>query len=347
MTAGAGGLAIVGTDLDRVTQITVECETLAPGAITLSAYQLADIVKGIPAGARIKLETVEDGARLVAGQMSLNLQTLPVADFPLFERDQAAASFEVGAQDLRRLLDKTAFAISTEETRYYLNGVYFHLQGADLRAVSTDGHRLAISTLKAPKDSEGMPAVIIPRLCVAELLKIISKKEAGAVRVEVAEKTVTFEVAGYTLMSKTIDGSFPDYNRVIPQGDFTVNVDKDSLAGIVSRVLKVGSERKLAINLAFEAGKLTVSTRNPNIGEVSESMACQWDYASPFEIGFNGRYLVDILAHIDGAKAAIRFSDDSRVNRKTGESYTVGLDARAPVKFPDGAQTFVLMPIRV
>src|SRR5882762_2293216 len=225
-------LSSKATDLDLEVIETVTAEVNPGGATTVPAHMFYEIVRKLPEGAQIVLESSGDRAMIAirAGRTRFTLQTLPESDFPDLAAGELTHKFTVGAVDLKRLIDKTQFAISTEETRYYLNGIYLHAVSAGnqmmLRAVATDGHRLAQFELAAPPGAEGMPSVIVPRKTVGEVQRLIDNN-AGEVTIELSPSKIRLTVDGVVLTSKLIDGTFPDYTRVIPLGnDKRLEVDK-------------------------------------------------------------------------------------------------------------------------
>src|SRR5438105_7256828 len=221
-------------------------------------------------------------------------------------------SFKLAAADLKRLIDKTQFAISTEETRYYLNGIYLHTAGAakaqTLRAVASDGHRLAQVELALPDGASGMPGIIVPRKTVGEVQRLIEDSESE-VTVELSQGKIRFTLGDVVLTSKLIDGTFPDYARVIPLGnDKELEVDKKDFEQAVDRVSTVSSERGRAVKLSLSSGKLLLSVTNPDSGSATEEV--EVSYASdPLDIGFNSRYLLDIAAQLEGEAAVLKLAD--------------------------------------
>jgi DNA polymerase-3 subunit beta len=297
-----------------------------------------DIVRKLPDGAQIVIEGSGDRAVLSirAGRSRFTLQTLPESDFPDLAAGDMTHSFTLAAADLKRLIDKTQFAISTEETRYYLNGIYLHAAGAaknaTLRAVATDGHRLAQCELPLPAGAAGMPGIIVPRKTVGEVQRLIETGE-GEVAIELSAGKIRFTIGNVVLTSKLIDGTFPDYGRVIPQNnDKELIVDKTDFAAAVDRVSTISSERGRAVKLALSPGKLVLSVTNPDSGSATEEL--EVEYASdPLDIGFNSRYLLDIAAQIEGEVAVLRLADPG--------SPTLIQDRDRPNAL------YVLMPMRV
>src|SRR4029079_17794881 len=240
------------------------------------------------------------------------LQTLPESDFPDLAAGDMTHKFVLAGADLKRLIDKTQFAISTEETRYYLNGIYLHVAGSGksqtLRAVATDGHRLAQPALPVPAGAAGMPGIIVPRKTVIEVQRLIEDNQAE-VAIELSSAKIRFSIGDVVLTSKLIDGTFPDYARVIPSGnDKDLVVDKKDFEAAVDRVSTVSSERGRAVKLALSSGKLILSVTNPDSGSATEELEVEYD-ADPLDIGFNSRYLLDIAAPLGRAEAVLKLAD--------------------------------------
>jgi DNA polymerase-3 subunit beta len=331
-------LAFKATDLDLEVTETIAAEVSPGGSTTVPAHMFYEIVRKLPEGAQIVLEASGDRAMLTirAGRSRFTLQTLPESDFPNLAAGEMTHSFKVPATELKRLIDKTQFAISTEETRYYLNGIYLHAAGTakaqTLRAVATDGHRLAQVELPLPAGASGMPGIIVPRKTVGEVQRLIEDSEAD-VTVELSQGKIRFTFADIVLTSKLIDGTFPDYSRVIPLGnDKELIVDKKEFEQAVDRVSTVSSERGRAVKLSLSNGRLMLSVTNPDSGSATEEVEVEYG-ADPLDIGFNSRYLLDIAAQIEGEAAVLKLADPG--------SPTLILD-----KDSKGA-LYVLMPMRV
>ena len=247
-----------------------------------------------------------------AGRSRFTLQTLPESDFPDLAAGEMTHSFALAASDVKRLIDRSQFAISTEETRYYLNGIYLHAAGSakatTLRAVATDGHRLAQVDLPLPQGASGMPGAIVPRKTVGEVHRLIEDSEAE-VTIELSQGKIRFTIGNVVMTSKLIDGTFPDYGRVIPQNnDKELVVDKADFAAAVDRVSTISSERGRAVKLALASGRLVLSVTNPDSGSATEEIEVEYA-ADPIDIGFNSRYLLDIAAQIEGEAAVLRLAD--------------------------------------
>lgn len=336
--ADKGRLSLKATDLDLEVIDSVAAEVAPGGATTVPAHMFYDIVRKLPDGAQIVIEGTGERAVLTirAGRSRFTLQTLPESDFPDLAAGEMTHSFSLPAGDLKRLIDKTQFAISTEETRYYLNGIYLHTVGsganATLRAVATDGHRLAQVELPLPEGAAGMPGVIVPRKTVAEVQRLIETGE-GEIKIELSTGKIRFSIGDVVLMSKLIDGTFPDYGRVIPlNNDKALVVDKKDFEAAVDRVSTVSSERGRAVKLSITGGRLTLSVTNPDSGSATEELEVDYD-AEPLDIGFNSRYLLDIAAQIEGEIAVLKLADPG------SPTLIQDKDAKGAL--------YVLMPMRV
>ncbi len=333
-----GQLELKATDLDLEATEIAPADVEVAGATTVSAHILHDIVRKLADGAQVSLEIAPDGGQMVlrSGRSRFQLQSLPAADFPDLTTGEFAHKFDLPAVELRRLIEHAQFAISTEETRYYLNGIYFHTADADgatmLRAVATDGHRLARIETAAPPGAAGMPGVIAPRKAVGEILKLL-EDPARDVTIEISQVKARFRFGDVTLTTKLIDGAFPDYNRVIPvHNDKRLVVDKEQFQRAVDRVSTISSERGRAIKLAIADNRMVLSVNNPDSGSATEEIEVDYD-SGPMEIGFNSRYLLEIAQQLSGDTALIKLADPG--------SPTIIMDR-------DGAQAlYVLMPLRV
>ncbi len=350
LMAEPGLLRLKATDLDIEVSETVAAKTDAPGATTVLAHMLHDIVRKLPEGSQIELALEADGSRvsLRAGPSRFSLQALPGTDFPDIATDEMTHQFELPAPLLRQMIERTRFAISTEETRYYLNGIYLHTLSADdsqrLAAVATDGHRLAKMELPMPAGAKGMPGIIVPRKTVSEIFKLLGERDAP-VRIELSGAKIRFIISGaqsendseaagsVVLTSKLIDGTFPDYGRVIPaQNDKIMTVDCGAFASATDRVSTLSSEKGRAVKLNLSAKNLVLSVNNPDAGSATEELHVEYA-GEPLEIGFNARYLLDICQQIESDAAVFMLSDPS--------SPTLVRDAA------DQAALYVLMPMRV
>ncbi|QNP45542.1 DNA polymerase III subunit beta [Sphingomonas sediminicola] len=327
-----GSIRLMATDLDLQVDESIQANVSTAGATTVSAHTLFDIVRKLPEGSQVEINAAEGKMQLSAGRARFNLSTLPRDDFPVIAEGDLPTKFELPAATLRQIIDKTRFAISTEETRYYLMGIFLHLADDQLKAAATDGHRLARVTVPKPDGADGMPDVIVPRKCVAELRKLLEELE-GTVEVSMSPTKIRFGLGSAVLTSKLIDGTFPDYNRVIPTGnDKLLKLDPKSFAQGVDRVSTIASEKTRAVKMNVDRDKVTLSVTSPESGTATEEIAA--DYGSEgIEIGFNARYLLDILGEIDGDTVEVHLAD-----------------AAAPTLLRENDKSpalYVLMPMRV
>jgi DNA polymerase-3 subunit beta len=338
LRAEKSAINLKATDLDLEIIESITAEVSPGGSTTVPAHMLYEIVRKLPEGSQVMLESSSDRAVLAirAGRSRFTLQTLPESDFPDLAAGDMTHNFTVAAADLKRLIDKTQFAISTEETRYYLNGIYLHTAGSakspTLRAVATDGHRLAQADLPLPAGASGMPGVIVPRKTVTEVQRLI-EDSAAEIAVALSPAKIRFAIGEVVLTSKLIDGTFPDYARVIPSGnDKDLVVDKKDFEAAVDRVSTVSSERGRAVKLSISAGKLILSVTNPDSGSATEELEVEYE-SDPLDIGFNSRYLLDIATQLDGEVAVLKLADPG--------SPTLIQDKEAH------GTLYVLMPMRV
>jgi DNA polymerase-3 subunit beta len=328
----------------RATDLDIEVVDRAPaqveraGAATVSAVMLHEIVRKLPDGALVSLADDGVSGRLTvqAGRSHFNLATLPREDFPVMASSEYASNFAAPAPVLRRLFDKSKFAISTEETRYYLNGVYLHVAESEgthvLRCVATDGHRLARIDADLPEGAADMPGVIVPRKTVGELRKLLEDDDME-IAVSVSETKIRFATPDITLTSKVIDGTFPDYTRVIPQGNTRrMEVDAAEFAKAVDRVATVSSERSRAVKLAIDEDRLVLSVNAPDSGAAEEEVVVAYG-DERLEIGFNAKYLLEIASQVDRENAVFLFnsSGDPTLMREGDDTTAV----------------YVVMPMRV
>jgi DNA polymerase III subunit beta len=333
--ASDGGLRLMATDLDLQVVEVIEAQVETPGATTVAAHTLFDIVRKLPEGSQVQLTAAEGKMQVVGGRARFNLQTLPREDFPMIAEGELPTRFDLPAETLKQIIDKTRFAISTEETRYYLNGIFLHVSDDAtpvLKAAATDGHRLARVTVARPDGAEGMPDVIIPRKCVGELRKLLDEVE-GSVEVSLSPTKVRFGLGSAILTSKLIDGTFPDYSRVIPTAnDKLLRIDPRSFEEGVDRVATIASEKTRAVKMSLDRDKITLSVTSPENGTAAEEVP--GDYAAQsFDIGFNARYLLDILGQIDGDTVEVHLADASAPT-------LIRENDKAPA-------LYVLMPMRV
>ena len=338
MEAEGSDVSFRATDLDIEVVDKVTAQVERAGATTVSATLLHEIVRKLPDGALVTLAADSAAGRLTieAGRSNFSLATLPKEDFPVMASSEYSANFSAPAPVLRRLFDKAKFAISTEETRYYLNGVYMHVAdgegGKVLRCVATDGHRLARIDADLPDGAGDMPGVIVPRKTVGEMRKLLDDDDMQ-IAVSVSETKVRFATPDITLTSKVIDGTFPDYTRVIPHGNTRrLEVDASDFAKAVDRVSTVSSERSRAVKMMLEEDRLVLSVNAPDSGAAEEELAVAYG-DERLEIGFNAKYLLEIASQVDRENAVFLFnsSGDPTLMREGNDTSAI----------------YVVMPMRV
>jgi len=337
--ADAEKMQLKATNLDLEVTETAGASVEQAGATTVPAHLLYDIVRKLPDGGEVMLTVNAEGnsVSVVSGRSNFRLQCLPKADFPELSVGEFSHSFRLDTKDMKRLIDCTQFAISTEETRYYLNGIYFHVLESDgalkLRTVATDGHRLARVELDAPHGTEEMPGVIIPRKTVGELQKLLGEENEAPVLVELSDTKIRFRIGSIILTSKLIDGTFPEYQRVIPvANDKKLVIDRAAFSASVDRVSTISSDRGRAVKLSIVADQLTLTVNNPDSGTAEDQLPAEYSDEA-MEIGFNSRYLLDIAGQLSGEKAVFMLAD-------TGSPTLI--------RDPQAADAlYVLMPMRV
>jgi DNA polymerase-3 subunit beta len=328
-------VAFTATDMDIAVTEKIDANIEEEGALTVPAHTLYEIVRKLPDGAEVSLKgDAANGGKLeiISGSCNFSLSCLPVTDFPVMDSGDLDHNFIITAAELSALVEKTRFAISTEETRYYLNGIYLHAKDNTLCSVATDGHRLAKIEIDLPDGAANIPGVIIPRKTVAEIKKLADESEDD-IEVSLSDTKIRFICGNAVLLSKLIDGTFPDYEKVIPSdNDKVMEVNSGSFSKAVDRVSTISFEKTKAIKLTAKSGKLILSATNDESGAASEEVEVSYDSDS-IEIGLNSRYILDMMAGIEGEEAEFVFADGA-----------------APVLVKDKADSsalYVIMPMRV
>jgi DNA polymerase-3 subunit beta len=338
LVAADGRLAITGTDLDMEMSDSIECA--GSGEVTVDAELIAGLLQKMPAGAECDLNLGEGDPRLIlkCGRSRYQLPILPASDFPSINAGELGPPFSLDTNDFAGLIDKTAFAMSTEETRYYLNGLYLHPVDALMRTVSTDSRRLALAEMPGPMGYGEAKGIIIPRKTIREITKLL--EGAGETFImRLSERQIRIETGTAVLISKVIDGSFPPYERVIPKDNpRTVTLDRQILCAAIERAMVMSVERSVPLKLDIEAGALRLSIRNTDTGQGDEEMEAEYD-GPAISVGFNGRYLLDAMGRIDDPKVEFRFSDSAG---GSGPS----LDPALIIDPSNASVRFVLMPLR-
>lgn len=337
LRANDGILSMTTTDMDLEINESVAANVEKDGATTAPAHTLHDIVRKLPDDSEVELELNAEGTQMTvkSGRSQFKLSCLPTSDFPQIGAGELPTELSIPANDLRALIDRTKFAMSTEETRYYLNGIYLHASENEgvsvLRAVATDGHRLARFEMPLPEGAAEMPGVIIPRKAIGEIRKLIDEA-ADAIKITLSESKIRFAFDHVVLTSKLIDGTFPDYQRVIPEGnDKVVEIDAKSLTSAVDRVSTISDGKSRAVKIALNGKLLTLSASSAESGSATEEMEVSGD--TEIEIGFNAKYLLDITSQIEGEGCRFTLADPA--------SPTIIQDNSDP------SALYVLMPLRV
>jgi DNA polymerase-3 subunit beta len=332
------GISFKATDMDTEITEIVDAKIAETGATTAPAHMLYDIVRKLSDGSEVELAFPDEKGQLTiaTGRSKFSLSTIGVEDFPVISGDKLPVNFAMSRDELKDVIDRTKFAVSTEETRYYLNGIYIHAKNEGetkvLRVVATDGHRLACVESPLPKGAEKLAGVIIPRKTVAEIRKLLDDAGTEEVAIALSENKIRFTMQDVTLTSKLIDGTYPDYERVIPtDNDKTLEIGVKNLAAAVDRV-SVVAERTRAIKMLTAKGKITITTSSPDLGSAMEEVEAKYDSES-IEVGYNFRYLLDILNEVKGDEVQIKFADGSSPSILRDKS--------------DASAIYVLMPMRV
>ena len=338
IAAEEGSLRLTATDMDMAAVDLAPCDTARTGRVTAPALLLYEIVRKLPEGAQLEMES-DSGAEKLAlrgGSAAFSLNCLPVDDFPAMTEDDLPIVFDIAGAQLRRLIEKTRFAISTEETRYYLNGIYLHAVTAPertaLRSVATDGHRLARVETALPEGAESLAGAIVPRKAVNELYKLLDDFD-GEAGVSASETKIRFSVGDTVLTTKLVDGTFPDYERVIPRDNKNVvKVHSRGFAAAVDRVSTISTENPRSVKLGIGGDSMVLSARSMDQSSANEKLEIEHD-GDAVDIGFNARYVLDMTQQVDGDSLRLAISDAA--------SPAVVSDC------DDATALYVLMPMRV
>ena len=334
-------LSLSSTNLDIFCSDKIDAEIVNSGEISVPAITFFEIVKRLPSGSDVILSMGDEDTELIlkCGRSKFNLSTLKTEDFPILSDKDLSTNVVISADELSRMIDKTKFAISNEETRYYLNGIFFHKAESNsikfLRAVATDGHRLAQYDIPLPQGAEEITGIIIPKKTVFELRKVLDDAD-GDVSVSLNENKIKFSFNNLKIISKVIDGTFPDYTKVIPQNnDKKFKTNNSELKNAIDRVSAVAineETKSKAIKLTIENNKLNLSVESQSKGSAKEEIDISYSNEK-VDIGFNSRYLLDICNEVDG--------DEIDVNLLDSISPAIILDKTDENLF------FVLMPMRI
>lgn len=335
---------MLATDLEVGLRSRCEAVVGKSGSLTLPAKKLFEIVKALPES-DIRIEADKNGVKVAAERFDSRLQTLPREDFPTLPDATGAWSATLPRESLRTMIPKTQFAITGEDTRYFLNGALFVLEAGTMSLVATDGHRLALVQVprkaadgkddkKAKASGNDDVRVILPRKTLNELQRLLSEGEDD-VRFEKGENHLFFEVGGRVLISRVIDGQFPAFERVIPKNtDKKIDFDRDRLTSAVRRVELLSNERSRAVKFQIDQGKVEITSSSPELGEAHEVMMVDYDGA-PMQICFNARYVLEFLSAVETDTVSLAFKDE------------MSQAVMTPVGAEGYEYTYVIMPMRI
>lgn len=328
-------LKITATDLEISFIETIPAHIQKPGSTTVSAHLLFDVVRKLPEGSDIELKTTEDGTflHLQSGRSTYNFSCLPVIDFPVMTTEELPCTFKIHAAELSRLIDQTRFSMSTEETRYYLNGIFFHkTSDGFLRAVATDGLRLAQAQVELPAETATLPEVIISRKTIHEIRKLIDEV-AEEIVISLSENQVRFVVDSSILVSRLIEGKFPDYEKVIPfDNDKILEVDVKTFAEAIDRISIMSSDKLRPVKIRVEEATMAISAHSMDTGNAIEELEVKYT-GEKVDFGFNARFILDVTQQIASQSLQLLIGDE-----------TQAIIAKDGI---DPSALYVLMPMRV
>ncbi|MDR0967614.1 MAG: DNA polymerase III subunit beta [Rickettsiales bacterium] len=330
-------LSATNVDLELVERVVADI-TL-PGRITVPVQMLYDIARKLPDDAELKFKQNGDQLVVSSGRAVFRLPTLPAENFPMMANANLTTSFSMTTGDLAHLINQTKFAIPTDDIRYHLGGIYFHISDEGktkmLTAVATDSQRLALCEIAAPSGSDAMPSVILPRRVIGELSKLLEDASVDDVMVELSDTKARFTVGSATLTSKLVDAQYPNYRVVIPKGnDKIATIDRKQFIAAVDLVSIASADKTKSVRMEFSMNKLVVNASSPDAGTATQEMDIEYNGDETFTIAFNVKFLLDIANQIEGDKFQIEMQD--------ALSPTI---LKSREKKPDAL--FVLMPIRM
>ena len=344
---GASEIRLAATDLEVSLRSRCEATVAKGGSATLPARKLYEIVRALP-DTEIRIAQPAAGTvNVTAERFSSRIQTLPREDFPTLPDTGGAVTAYLAAAPLAEMIGKTQFAITSEDTRFFLNGALFLLSASSMSLVATDGHRLALASAACRPGEGGSgedgdaeaaePArVILPRKTLWELARLLGEDDAGEeVAYERSENHLLFDVGGRQLISRTIDAQFPAHERVLPKGnDKRIEFDRDRLSNTLKRVALLSNDRTKAVKFQIGAGAIGISSNSPDVGEASETLVVEYE-GTEMEICFNAQYVLDFLGAVDSGGVALEFKDE------------VSQAVLSPASSAGSEYTYVIMPMRV
>jgi DNA polymerase-3 subunit beta len=343
---------LLATDLEVGLRSRCSASVGKSGSLTLPAKKLYEIVKALPE-TDVRIEEDKNGVKVAADRFDSRMQTLPREDFPTLPEASGTISATLSRDVVKQMVSKTQFAITGEDTRYFLNGALFILRPDSMTLVSTDGHRLALITVPRPSTSSGRPEpvegrenadgkksgteeerVILPRKTLLELGRLLGEGD-GDISYEHGENHLFFDIGGRLLISRMIDGQFPAFERVIPKSnDKRVEFDRDRLTSAVRRVALLSNERSRAVKFQIEKGKVEIASSSPEFGEAKEALIVDYN-STPVTICFNAQYVLDFLAVVETDSVALEFKDE------------MSQAVMSPIGAEGYTYTYVIMPMRV
>ncbi len=301
-------LQIISTDLEIELVADVNLETAAENEVTVPARKLLDICKNLPEGAQMELSLSEGRATLKSGRSRFVLATLPASDFPALEDIEFEFNLDIPRNALKALIEKTSFSMAQQDVRYYLNGLLLECSGNMLRAVATDGHRLALAELGIEDKLPEAKQIIIPRKGVVELQRVLGNSDEVA-KVYFSNNHIRIEIEGFRFTSKLIDGRFPDYTRVMPaDGDKVMLADRQYLSQSLTRTSILSNEKYRGARLKLGDNTLKIQTQNPDKEEAEEEVEIVYD-GEPIEVAFNVNYILDVLNVVEGERVRVELKD--------------------------------------
>ena len=332
LTLDGSKLAVTGTDLE--VEIIGHADVVSAdeaGEVTVSARKLLDICRSLPEGANIKFSSSDGKAQVVSGRSRFTLATLPANEFPSVDNGENNIQFDIDAAILKNLIDATSFAMAQQDVRYYLNGMLWEVSANKLRAVATDGHRMALCDAECNIEVAELTKSILPRKGVIELSRLVA--DEGVVRVAMGSNHIRVDGSDYCFTSKLVDGAYPDYDRVLPKGgDKLVEGNRAELKQAFGRAAILSNEKYRGVRIMLSNGAIKMVANNPEQEEAEEEVGV--DYAGDeLEIGFNVSYLLDVLNVLKGDTVRLTLSDSS--------SSALVEDAA------DGSAVYVVMPMRL
>lgn len=326
-----GRLSITATDLEVELVAATDVSVQQPGDITVPGRKFLDILRALPEKSAVSLGAEGEKVVIKAARSRFSLSTLPAAEFPVIDDINSQQTVEIPRKELARLLEKTHFSMAQQDVRYYLNGMLLEIDGQTLRAVATDGHRLALCETVLEHKATAAQQVIIPRKGVLELQRILTAE--GNAAVAIGTNHVRAQIGDVRFTSKLIDGRFPEYSRVIPASPaFAIKADRDTLRQALQRTAILSNEKYRGIRISVKKSALTVQAHNPEQEEAEEEIEVNYDGAD-LEVGFNVNYLLDALAAIDGQEVELGLTDSN---------------SSCLIRSPGAAGTrYVVMPMRL